>query len=65
MEYLGVILFVLMTIYHLLYVLLHKPKVIGKIIITDEDSIYLKLPDSKSLDSIRTNRYVIFRTSHK
>lgn len=65
MEYLGAILFVMTAFYHLVYVLLHKPNSVGTIITTEDDSIYVELDGEESLNKIRDEKYVVFRTTHK
>ena len=65
MTYLGFILFFIMFGYHFVYVLWHRPNAVGKIIISDNDSMYLELDDQESMELISNSEYVIFRTSHK
>ena len=59
------ILFAAMALYHLWYVLHHKPKVVGRIIFTYEGSMYAELDDDKSMDAIHHSDYVTFKVSHK
>ena len=59
------ILFAAMSLYHLLYVLHHKPKVVGRIFFTYEGSMYAELDDDKSMDAIHHSDYVTFKVSHK
>lgn len=37
-----------------------KPKILGSIIITDEDSLYVELTDEKSMDEIHNSKIVLF-----
>lgn len=40
--------------------LLKKPKTLGKIIITDEDSLYVELNDRDSMEKIHNSKAVTF-----
>lgn len=55
------ILFVLMCVYHLIYVYFSKPKTIGKIILTKDNKMYVEFNDEESFSKIKSARYVTFK----
>lgn len=62
MNMLCVILAVLnvLLVIFLLQQQIRKPKTLGSIIITDEDSLYVELNDEKSMDEIHNSSMVLF-----
>lgn len=55
------ILFVLMGVYHLIYVYFSKPKNIGKIVLTKDNKMYVEFNDEESFSKIKSARYVTFK----
>ena len=55
-------LFVLIPIF---IKLISRPKTLGKIIITDEDSLYVELNDYDSMDKIHKSKTVTFEVWHE
>lgn len=55
------ILFVLMVVYHLIYVYFSKPKTIGKIVLTKDNKMYVEFNDEESFSKIKSARYVTFK----
>lgn len=55
------ILFVLMVVYHLIYVYFSKPKTIGKIVLTRDNNMYVEFNNEESFSKIKSSRYVTFK----
>ena len=55
------ILFVLMGVFHLIYVYFSKPKTIGKIVLTKDNKMYVEFNDEESFSKIKSARYVTFK----
>ena len=58
----AVILLVLISIFIKLG---KRPETLGKIIITDEDSLYVELNDYDSMEKIHNSKSVIFEVWHE
>lgn len=59
------VLFIVLLIYHIIYVNHHKPKTVGRIIVTDKDSMYIELKSKNSLEDIRNGKYVILEVTRQ
>lgn len=55
------ILFVLMAVYHLIYVYFSKPKTIGKIVLTRDNNMYVEFNNEESFSKIKSSSYVTFK----
>ena len=67
MELLLICLSAVNLIFAIIFIvkILRMPKPIGKIIITDEDSLYVELNDYDSMDKIHKSKTVIFEVWHE